>query len=140
MRKVLIALTYLTALSGTPLLAQSAAPTCDGDPAIVRVSQLKPTSNYQAFLKAQDAHLAWYRKNGFTDNLIYSSRVMVVDDKTKTMKYSDTDVVAFHVRPPAGGGSSAASKDQAGWDAYVKLYRDSSDLKAEYPVCLPKVR
>ena len=139
MRKILFALSCLTALSGTPLFAQSTnAAKCEGDPAIVRVTQLKPTSSYQAFLKAQDAHIAWYRKNGFTDNLIYSSRVVIADEKAKTMKYSDTEILAFHVRPPMGDGIPA--KDQAGWDAYVKLYRDSSDIKTEYPVCLPKVR
>ena len=61
------------------------------------------------------------------------------DPKTNTFKYSDTEVIAFHVRPPSGRPSVAA-KDQAGWDAYVKQYRDSSDIKAEYMACLPKNR
>ncbi len=139
MRKMLIALTCLAAVSAASASAQS-VPACDGDPAIVRVSQIKPTSTLQAFMNAQEAHLAWYRNNGFTSNQIYSSRVMVNDPQTKTMKYSDTEILSFHVRPPSGFGSSVASKDQPGWDAYVKQYRDSSDIKAEYMVCLPKNR
>jgi hypothetical protein len=45
------------------------------------------------------------------------------------------------VRSPAGAnGSTVASKDPVGWDAYVKQYQDSSDIKSEYMVCLPKNR
>jgi hypothetical protein len=138
MRQILFILASLAAVSVGSASAQT-MPACNGDIAIVRVSQIKPTSSLAAFMKAQEAHIAWYRKNGFTDNQIYSSPVIVTDPKTKTSKYSDTEIIAFHVRPPSGvNGASVASKDQASWDAYVKLYRDSSDIKSDYIVCLPK--
>ena len=140
MRQILAVITFFAALSAAPVSAQTMPPACDGDIAIVRVTQIKPTSSVGAYMTAQAAHLAWYRKQGFTNNQIYSSRVIVTDPATKSMKYSDTDVVAFHVRPPSSGGTSIAAKDQAGWDAYVKRYRDSSEIKSEYMVCWPKGR
>lgn len=140
-KTVLVSLALFLATAATPALAQSAMPKCDGDIAIIRISQIKPTSNLQAFMKAQDAHLAWYRANGYKTNEIYSARVMVSDDKGKTMRYSDNEVMTFHVRPPAGTSDTAiSSKDKAGWDAYVKMYRDSSDIKTEYFICMPKTR
>jgi hypothetical protein len=50
------------------------------------------------------------------------------------MKYSDTEIMTFHVRPPSG------AKHDAAWDAYVKQYRDNSDIKYEYNICMPKAR
>jgi hypothetical protein len=140
MRHILFALTSLIVLGVGTASAQT-MPSCNGDLAIIRVSQIKPASSLAAFMKAQEAHIAWYRKNGFTDNVIYSSPAIVTDPTTKTRKYSDSEIVAFHVRPPgASAGASVSSKDQAGWDAYTKLYRDSSNIKSEYVVCLPKTR
>jgi len=140
-KTVLLFLALILATSPAPARAQSATPKCDGDFAIVRISQIKPTSNLQTFMKAQEAHLAWYRANGYKTNEIYSARVMVSDDKGKTMRYSDSEVMTFHVRPPAANGDTAiSSKGKAGWDAYVKMYRDSSDIKTEYFICMPKTR
>lgn len=140
MKRFLTVLAFLASTAAAPAAAQT-APACDGDLAVVRVSQIKSTSSLDAFMKAQEAHIAWYRKQGFTDNHIYTTRVVVSDPTTKTMQYSDTEVMSFHVRPPSGGGGmSVASKDQAGWDAYVKQYRDASDMKSEHIVCLPKNR
>ena len=139
-KTVLLFLALFLATTPTPALAQSAMPKCDGDVAIVRISQIKPTSNLETFMKAQEAHLAWYRANGFKTNEIYSARVMVSDDKGKTMRYSDNEVMTFHVRPPAADSDPLSSKNKAGWDAYVKMYRDSSDMKAEHFICMPKTR
>ena len=118
---------------------QTVLPACDGDITMVRLSTIKPTSSLQAFMKAQDAHLAWYRKNGFTTNHIYSARVLVVDKTAKQQHFSDTEVMTFHVRPPvATGAAPISAKDQAGWDNYVKMYRDSSDITSEHVICMPK--
>jgi hypothetical protein len=140
MHRILTIVAFLF-LASAPVTAQTMAPTCDGDLAIVRISQLRPASSLGAFMKAQEAHIAWYRKNGFLNNQIYTTRILVADPATKAMKYSDTEVMSFHVRPPASAaGMSVSSKDQAGWDAYVALYRTAAELKAEYTVCLPKNR
>ena len=136
---VAVVLTFALTMVGAGSASAQTAPACAGDIALVRVSQIKSTSNLAAFMKALEAHIAWYRKNGFTDNQIYSAPVIVRDATTKTLKYSETEVMTFHVRPPSESSSEIA-KDQAGWDAYVKQYRDSSDIKSEYRVCLPKAR
>ena len=131
----------LLLLAFTPInaIGQVQRPPCDGDLAIVRISQIKPTSNLQTFMKAQDAHRAWYQKQGSKTRKIYSARMFVMDPQTKTLKPSETEIMSFNVFSTTEP-DTPSSRDQAGWDAYVKLYRDASDLKGEYPVCLPKDR
>ncbi len=124
----------LAALQIPSALAQNAMPACDGDIDVVRVSTVKPGA-MPGFMAAVAAHKAWYRSHGFKDNVIVASRVMVQDEKTKAFKYSDTEVVTHHVRPPR---VAQADHDPA-WDAYVKQYRDYSDIKSEYLTCLPKL-
>ena len=87
MRHILFVLASAVVLSTASASAQT-MPACNGDMAIVRVSQIKPTSTLAAYMKAQEAHIAWYRKNGFSNNLIYSSPVIVTDPNTKASKYS----------------------------------------------------
>jgi hypothetical protein len=113
--------------------AQNTPPTCDGDIAVVRVSAIKP-GGMEGFMAAVAAHKAWYRNHGFNDNVIVASRVILRDDKTGAMKYSDAEVVTYHIRPPKRDG-----KMDAAWDAYVKLYRDTSDIKSQYMTCMPKL-
>src|ERR1022692_1680943 len=116
------ALAILAVLQLPSAFAQSAPPACNGDYAIVRVSTIKPGA-MPAFMAAVAAHKAWYRDHGFKDNVIVASRVILTDEKTHAMKYSDTEVVTYHIRPPGG----PQVKRDAAWDAYVKQYRDSSD-------------
>ncbi len=135
MRTTLI-LAALAAFQVSPALAQTPMPACAGDIAVVRVSTIKP-GGLDGFLAAVAAHKAWYRTHGFADNAIVAARVIVRDEKTKTMKYSDAEVVTHHVRPP--GPDQTAAKRDAAWDAYVKQYRDTSDIKSEYMTCMPKL-
>jgi hypothetical protein len=128
---LLAALTMLPLPSG---VAQNAPPACDGDYAIVRVSTIKPGA-MEGFMAAVAAHKAWYRNHGFKDNVIVASRVILTDQKTGAMKYSDTEVVTYHIRPPG----SVSPKGDAAWDAYVKMYRDTSDIKTTYMTCMPKL-
>jgi hypothetical protein len=111
-------------------------PACDGDIAIVRVSTIKPGA-LPAFLDAVAAHKAWYREHGFKDNVIVASRIIQVDETTRAMKYSDSEVITYHVRAP--GPDQTQPKHDAAWDAYVKKYRDSSSIKTEYVTCMPKL-
>ena len=135
MRLAIVGLSALLTLVAVPTaFAQTAPPPCDGDLAIIRISQLKPTGTLEGFMKAQDAHLAWYRKRGHKDNEIYSARIIIRDDASKSFRYSDSEVMTFHVRPPG------PTTTDAEWDAYVKMYRDQSDIKSDYMVCLPKKR
>ena len=134
--RVALALAALAVLQVSPALAQNAPPACNGDIAIVRVSTIKPGA-MPGFMAAVAAHKAWYRSHGYNDDVIVASRVIQVDEKTGAMKYSDTEVVTYHVRPP--GGKETAPKQDTAWDAYVKQYRDTSDIKSSYLTCMPKL-
>jgi hypothetical protein len=59
---------------------------------------------------------------------------MVRDEKTHAQAYSDKQFLTFHIYSTAG----PAPKHDDAYDAFVKLYRENSDIKSEYNVCLPK--
>jgi hypothetical protein len=92
-------LAALAVLQLPSAFAQNAPLACDGDITIVRVCTIKPGA-MKAFMAAIAAHNAWYRSHGFKDNVIVASRVIFTNDKTGAMKYSDTEVITYHVRPP----------------------------------------
>jgi hypothetical protein len=133
--RIAMVLAALAVLQIPSALAQG-MPACNGDIDIVRISTIKPGA-MQGFMAAVDAHKAWYRSHGFNDNIIVAARVIVRDEKTKTFSYSETEVVTHHIRPP--GPEEVGAKRDAAWDAYVKQYRDTSDLKSLYTTCMPKL-
>jgi hypothetical protein len=136
--RTLLSLALVMVSTTAPARAQR-PPSCFGDIATVRVSQIKPGGSVQGFMKAVEAHKAWYRANGVSDNDIVAARVLVRDEKTgQPVRYSDTDVMSFHLRPPAP--SRTPNKNDAAWQAFLKLYRDNSDLKTEYWACIPRFR
>jgi hypothetical protein len=135
--RVVLTLVAFLALQATSAFAQKPLPACKGDYAIVRVSQIKSGGSMDGFMAAVAAHQAWYRANGVTDNVIVASRVIVKDKSTGAQKYSDTEVITYHIRPPAG--DRTPHRGDAAWNAYVKQYQDNSDIKAEYITCMPKL-
>lgn len=129
----------LTFPIGSVIAQQAPAPkplACNGSVAIVRVSEIKAGGTMEGFMNAVAAHRAWYRNNGITDNEIYAARVIVRDEHTGVESYSDTEVLTFHINPPAAERTPKRGDDA--WNAYVKMYRDNSDLKSEYMTCMPK--
>jgi hypothetical protein len=130
-------LIYMMMFQAASLFAQGSPLACDGDFAIVRVSQIAPGGSMKGFMDAAAAHQAWYRANGVTDNEIVSSRVIVRDETTGEMKYSETEIVTYHIRPP-GPGRDLPRNDPA-WNAYVEMYRRNSEIKFEYLTCVPKL-
>ncbi|HEV3333504.1 MAG TPA: hypothetical protein VG096_21115 [Bryobacteraceae bacterium] len=135
MRRALL-LAALAVFAVSLAFAQNAPPPCDGDLALVRVLTIKP-GRMQGFLAAVAAHKAWYRNHGYKDNIIVASRVIEANEHTGAMKYSDSEVVSYHVRPPSA--AQTEPKRDAAWDAYVKQYRDTSEVKAQYMTCMPKL-
>jgi hypothetical protein len=113
----------------------SQTPACDGNIVVVRVSEIKP-GHLDEFMAAATAHTAWYRANGITDNEIIISRVIVRDKTTGAQSYSDHEVLSYHINPP--GQARTPNRGDAAWNAYVKQYRDSSEIKNEYMTCMPK--
>lgn len=131
----LLTLTAWLALLAAPIFAQ-APPACDGNIAVIRVSEIKPGGTINGFMAAVAAHKAWYRANGITDNDIYATRILVPDEKTKAPKYSDKQIMTFHINPP--GPARTPKRGDAAWNAYVKMYQDNSEIKTEVMTCMPK--
>ena len=131
---------FVALLAAVPFLslkAQPAPSACNGDLAVVRVSEIKPGGTMKGFLDAVDAHKAWYRANGVNDNVIVAAPVLIRDAATRANKFSETQVLTFHIHPPAA--ARTPNRGDAAWNAYVKLYQDNSDIKQEYMTCLPKL-
>jgi hypothetical protein len=132
MRKILLALTLLTA--SVPLLAQSPAPlACDGRRATVRISEITPSGTVKGFMAAAAAHRAWVMSHGLTKDEIITIPVIVRDEKTHAQSYSDKQFWSIHIHGSDGPGP----KHDEAYDAFVKMYRENSDIKSAYDICLP---
>ncbi|MEG9437205.1 hypothetical protein JAO29_13685 [Edaphobacter sp. HDX4] len=123
------------ALSPAPAAAQQ--PTtplaCDGTYNIVRVSEIKP-GMMQKFLQAAAAQQAWYKQAGTPDQITVM-RIIDRNPDTKVATYSDTQALTSHTRP---GDSSQPPAHDAGYDAFVALYKESSTIKSEYFTCMAR--
>jgi len=87
-------------------------------------------------LRAVKAHEKWYRDHGLKDNQIEVMNMVSMDQTTKMPMVTKTEVFFIHRSAPST--EKTKSMHDAGWDNYVKLYRDSSDIKSEYYVCMSK--
>ena len=119
-------------MSSAPSAAQQTRtplPACDGNYNIVRLSDIKP-GMFQKFLDAVAAQKAWYQKAGRTDEIT----VMRIID-LKSGSYSTTQAITTHIEP---AGSPIGVTHDAGYDAFVALFRASSDIKTEYFTCMAK--
>jgi hypothetical protein len=108
------------------------SPACDGAYNVFRVSELKPGATVDKFMEAVSAHQAWYKSHGYPD-LIFAARVVVRDDKTKAESFSDTQFATYHYSKE----SVPMAKHDAAWDAYVKMYNDTSSIKETVVQCVP---
>jgi len=107
-------------------------PACDGVLSIIRVSEITPTGSMDKFMAALAAHQQWYASHGYPD-VIFAARVLMRDPQSGAFSYSDKQVMTYHYQKP--GGSSPVH--DAGWDAYVKLYNDTSTIKETSLSCVP---
>jgi hypothetical protein len=115
--------------------APSTRPACEGNFATVRLSAITPGGSVEGFMKAVAAHREWYRSHGLADHEIFAARIVVRDEKTRAQSYSEKEVMTYHIAPPSSGPEP---QHDAAYDAFVKLYRDNSEIKQQYNVCLPK--
>lgn len=100
---------------------------------IVRVSEIKP-GMMAKFMEAVAAQQAWYTSKGTPDK-IEAMRVMEQAAGTKTWSFSETQAVTNHIEPAIRPGGKGPAHD-AGYDAFVALFRDSSTIKSEYVTCV----
>jgi hypothetical protein len=113
-----------------PVLAQAppAAPRCDGEVQVIRVSTLKGGATVADFEKVVAEHMAWYRAHGYTDNVQRVGLVMTPQGMAADK------VVTVHVNAPG----VPRDKRDAAWDKFVASYRAISDISSEQLVCFPK--
>jgi hypothetical protein len=117
-------------VTATPAAAQQAMP-CKGTINIVRISEIKP-GKLDTFLQAVAAQKAWYAKAG-TNDVITVMRIM--DQGTdKSYKLSETQAITTHTEDTSRGPNGPAH--DAGYDAFVALFKDSSTIKTAYIACM----
>jgi len=133
--RIVSALLLSAAICTPAAFAQSAPPACNGSIAIVRHSVIKPEASMDKFLAAVAAQKAWYESHDRKDDMIFATKMIVRDQATGTQSYSATEALTFHYYP-ANAGSEP--KHDAAWDAFVKLFAESSTIKDSYFVCVPK--
>ena len=132
MRKLQLVLTLLA--SSLALFAQNAPPlACDGRRATVRISEITLNGTAKGFMDAVAAHKAWLMSHGLTNDEIVTVPVIVRDEKTRAQSYSDKQFWSIHIQGSKGPGP----KHDEAYDAFVKMYRDNSDIKSAYDVCVP---
>jgi len=104
-------------------------PACEGNYNVVRVSEINP-GMMPKFLEAVAAQQAWYKKAGTSDKI---GVMRIIDMKTRT--YSETEAMTTHLSTPDSG---PRPPHDAGYDAFVALFRASSTIKSEYVACMAK--
>ena len=134
---VLFAFAAFTAPFAYAQTAQTATPpahvACDGSYNVVRISEIKP-GMMQTFMDAVAAHQAWYKNAGGPDQIV-AMRIIDQDPTTKAQSYSETEVLTSHVEPVKRAQPLPAH--DASYDAFVKLYKESSTIKSQYETCMP---
>ena len=132
MRKLLFVFGFL-AIS-TTLFGQDTPLACEGRRATVRISEITPNGTSKGFMDAVAAHRAWVSSHGLTNDEITTVPVIVRDEKTHVRSYSDKQFWSIHIH----GSNGPDPKHDESYDAFVKMYRDNSDIKSAYDICLPK--
>ncbi|WP_296597098.1 hypothetical protein [Phenylobacterium sp.] len=126
------------ALSAGAAQAAGAASPLDlckgGQLVVVRLNTVKPGAK-ATYEKAARDHAAWYRSHGFKENRLLVGPV-INGSRGEGWTASETEYASIHMDAPG----VPADKRDAAWDAYVKEYRDSSDLTADKFVCLREMK
>jgi hypothetical protein len=130
--KIIISAVCLTAAFALPAMAADPCP--NGQVAIFRISTLKPTGTRAGFDKAVQDQIAWYRGKGISNNKIVVAGV--IDFSGGAPALSGKDIATIHYDPPAANGTQPTPDD--GYKAFVKEFRDNTDITTEKTVCLPK--
>lgn len=99
----------------------------------LRTNTIKPGAK-AAYEKAAKDHIGWYRSHGYKTNRLLVGPVISGNGGAWTA--SETEYASVHFDAPG----VPKDKRDAGWDAYVKEYRDSSDIGVEKFVCLREVK
>jgi hypothetical protein len=124
--------TFPLIISSASLFAQNASLVWDGRRATVRISEITSTGTAKGFMDAVAAHREWVLSHGFTKDEIITVPVIDRDEKTHTRSYSESSSGAFI----STAQTTLTPKHDAAYDAFVNMYRDNSDIKSSYAICL----
>jgi hypothetical protein len=138
--RILATCLALAAFSVPVAFGQSAAstaaamPACAGVLTMIRVSEITPAGSMDKFMEAVAAQKAWYAKNSPAD-MIFASKILVRDAATGVSSYSDKTVISYHFY---GTNTMTPPKRDAGYDAFVKLFGETSTIKESTLTCIPQ--
>lgn len=133
----LTALALLTAsltpmTSGQMAPATPAMPACNGVVNVFRISDITPGGSMEKFMAAVTAQQEWYKNHGLPD-VIFAARVIARDPQTHAQSYAENEVATYHYIKSATG----PTPHDAAWDAFVKMFSDTSTIKETYVQCVP---
>lgn len=122
----------LAAASALPAVAH-ADPLCpSGNYSQVRTSELIPGGTIEGFKKALAAHAKWYADHGYTADKFAWGQVIERDPATKKPTLSATKFVTYHFH----ASDITQAKQDAGWDAFVAIYKANSKITSSALVCM----
>ena len=121
------------AISGQNAPAASQTPACDGVVNIFRVSEITAGGSMEKFMAAVAAQQNWYKSHGLSD-VIFAAQILTRDPQTHAGSYSQNEVATYHYMKPNSGAGPA---HDAAWDAFVKMFADTSTIKEAYTQCVP---
>lgn len=131
MKTVMLALATLCLAPTVASAASSPKDLCpNGQLAIIRFSEIKPTGSKAGFAKAAADNQAWYASHGLTQNHQVAGVVLMRDEKGNWTE-SPNAVVTVHTNPP---GPTAPAPDDA-WKAFVAEYDANSTMKNQATIC-----
>ena len=78
------------------------------------------------------AQQEWYKSHGLSD-VIFAARVISRDPQTHAESYAENEAVTYHYIKPGGGNPP----HDAAWDAFVKMFSDTSTIKETSVQCVP---
>jgi hypothetical protein len=133
--RILAKCLLVAAMAVPAAFAQSApaAPPCDGRLTIVRVSTIKPEGSMDKFMAAVTAQKAWYKSHGLGD-MIFASKIVSRNADGKFTGYSTTEAISYHFYAK---NTDTMPTHDADWDAFVKMFADTSTIKETYLTCVP---
>ena len=120
--------------TAAPAPAASVMPACAGTVENIRLSEITLGGSVEKFMEAVAAQKAWYAAHHYDDQ-IFASRILVQNSATKLYSYSETEVLSYHFYSAAT--VNGEPPHDAGWDAFVKLYKDTSKIKQATLTCVP---
>jgi nicotinic acid phosphoribosyltransferase len=132
---VVLAVAFVCFPSALRAQTPAGQPACDGVLVAIRISDIRPDSSVERFMAAIEAQKAWYASHGYKDDRIFVSQILVRTMDTKNFTASGKQVMTYHYYSQA---SQKSPVHDAAWDAFVKMFADSSVIKESILNCVPR--